>query len=209
MVMKKLLVGMVFMVVGLCVLNPVAQAYNFGDYRSATLAGKAWQALSANDLDAVLAYTNKCVELYANNAKKMQDSLSDYPAGTNEEIFAYWALNDLATSLFMYPSAFICAKSLTRFKSLLVILGVPLERTAISRAPSSSIPILSIAADLFTMSFNSSAEYISSLFITPNLSLRGDVSNPIRVVAPISVNLGRSSLIDLALGPFPIIISNA
>ncbi len=115
--MKKLLVGMVFMVVGLCVLNPVAQAYNFGDYRSATLAGKAWQALSANDLDAVLAYTNKCVELYANNAKKMQDSLSDYPAGTNEEIFAYWALNDLATSLFIQGEAYRKAGMLDEAKA--------------------------------------------------------------------------------------------
>ena len=35
------------------------------------------------------------------------------------------------------------------------------------------------------------------------------VSAPAFVVAPIKVNLGSSSLIDLALGPFPIIISSA
>ena len=34
------------------------------------------------------------------------------------------------------------------------------------------------------------------------------VNEPAFVVAPIKVNLGKSSLIDLALGPFPIIISN-
>ena len=47
-----------------------------------------------------------------------------------------------------------------------------------------------------------------SLDTIPNLSLKGVVSAPAFVVAPISVNFGKSSLIDLALGPFPIIISN-
>ena len=36
----------------------------------------------------------------------------------------------------------------------------------------------------------------------------GVVSDPAFVVAPINVNFGKSNLIDLALGPFPIIISN-
>ena len=40
-----------------------------------------------------------------------------------------------------------------------------------------------------------------------NLSLSGVESDPALVVAPIKVNLGKSNLIDLALGPFPIIIS--
>jgi len=69
----------------------IAVAYNFGDYRSATLATKAWDALKAEDLEAVLAYTNKCLELYADPAKKMQESLFDYPTGDNDEIFSYWA----------------------------------------------------------------------------------------------------------------------
>ena len=30
---------------------------NFGDYRSTTLATKAWQALAQNDIESVLAYT--------------------------------------------------------------------------------------------------------------------------------------------------------
>ena len=41
-----------------------------------------------------------------------------------------------------------------------------------------------------------------------NLSLRGVVSDPAFVVAPIKVNFGKSNLIDLLLGPFPITISN-
>jgi len=89
-------------VLTLGILAPqAAHAYNFGDYRSATLASKGWEALSANDLEAVLAYTNKCIELYADQAKKMQASLMDFPAGTNDEIHSYWALNDVATCLFI------------------------------------------------------------------------------------------------------------
>ena len=63
-------------------------------------------------------------------------------------------------------------------------------------------------ADLFTIVVSSSALYSSSLSTMPNLSLSGVVSAPALVVAPIKVNFGKSSLIDLALGPFPIIMSS-
>ena len=43
--------------------------------------------------------------------------------------------------------------------------------------------------------------------IIPNRSLNGVVKEPALVVAPTKVNFGRSSIIDLALGPFPMIIS--
>lgn len=84
----------------------VQAAYNFGDYRSETLATKAWGALKEGDLEGVLAYTNKCIELYADQAKKMQSSLTAYPTGTNDQIFSYWALNDIATSLFIQGEAY-------------------------------------------------------------------------------------------------------
>ena len=84
----------------------VSAAYNFGDYRSETLATKAWGVLKDGDLEAVLAYTNKCIELYADQAKKMQSSLTAYPTGSNDQIFAYWALNDVATSLFIQGEAY-------------------------------------------------------------------------------------------------------
>ncbi len=81
-------------------------AYNFGDHRSSTLVGKAWEALAQGDIEAVLAYTNKCIEMYSTQAKKMQESLSDYPAGANQDIFNYWALNDVATSYFIQGEAY-------------------------------------------------------------------------------------------------------
>ncbi len=81
-------------------------AYNFGDFRSETLVGKAWEALAQDDIEAVLAYTNKVLELYAEQAKKMQGSLSAYPTGSNDDIFGFWALNDVATSLFIQGEAY-------------------------------------------------------------------------------------------------------
>ncbi len=88
----------------------VALAYDFGDYRSVTLATRAWDALAKGDIEAVLAYTNKCMELYGEQAKKMQASLTDYVAGANQDIFNNWALNDVATCLFIQGEAYRKAK---------------------------------------------------------------------------------------------------
>ena len=84
-----------------CLTPTIAAAYNFGDYRSSTLVTKGWEALAANDIEAVLAYTNKCIELYAGQAKKMQESLNEYPAGDDQKIFGFWALNDVATAYYI------------------------------------------------------------------------------------------------------------
>jgi tetratricopeptide (TPR) repeat protein len=90
-----------------CLSQPaVVEAYNFGDYRSETLAIKAWQALGEDDIEAVLAFTNKNIELYAGQAKKMQSSMKGYAQGPDQEIFSYWALNDVATSLFIQGEAY-------------------------------------------------------------------------------------------------------
>ncbi len=103
---KAILIATVLMVGAVLALPTPAAAYNFGDYRSETLIGKAWKALGENDLEAVLAFTNKCLELYDGQARKMQASLTDYATGSNDEIFAYWALNDVATALFIQGEAY-------------------------------------------------------------------------------------------------------
>lgn len=79
---------------------------NFGDYRSSTLATKAWAALAQNDIESVLAYTNKCISLYSAQAKKMQAGMKGYATGAKEEIFKYWALNDVATCYFIQGQAY-------------------------------------------------------------------------------------------------------
>lgn len=122
--MKKLvlLTAIVFSFMG--IIQPaVSHAYNFGDFRSETLVTKAWQALANEDMDAVLAYTNKCVELYEEQAVKMQASLEAYPEGEKEKIFAYWALNDMATALFIqgevYRKAEMNEEALKAYKKVI------------------------------------------------------------------------------------------
>lgn len=88
----------------------IAFAYDFGDYRSVTLTTRAWDALAKDDIEGVLAFTNKCLELYGEQAKKMQASLTGYVTGSNQDIFNYWALNDVATCLFIQGEAYRKAK---------------------------------------------------------------------------------------------------
>ncbi len=79
---------------------------DFGDYSSSTLVQKAWGSLAAKDLKSVEAYVNKVDELYAVKAKEMQASLKDFASGSNDQIFKYWALNDVGTAWFILGEAY-------------------------------------------------------------------------------------------------------
>ena len=88
--MKRFLISYLLLTIGLTAgFSTKALAYNFGDFRSETLTTKAWEALKEGDLEAVLAYTNKCIEFYGGQAKKMQASLDGYAEGPNEKVFSY------------------------------------------------------------------------------------------------------------------------
>ncbi len=90
--------------------------YNYGDYRSETLTIKAWKAFDDRDLNAVLAYTKKCIALYSAEASKMQKSLTEYPTG-DQKIFSYWALNDVATCLYIQGEALRRVKRMDEAKA--------------------------------------------------------------------------------------------
>jgi tetratricopeptide (TPR) repeat protein len=94
-----------------------AAAYNFGDFRSETLVGKAWTALNENNIEAVLAYTNKCIELYGAKAKEMQESLKDYVTESKDKVFSMWALNDVSTALFIQGEAYRKANMMDEAKA--------------------------------------------------------------------------------------------
>jgi len=109
--MKRILWIAFLIGMGVVLQRPtMCSAYDFGDYRSVTLTTKAWEALAKGDIEAVLAFTNKCIELYGEQAKKMQASLKDYVTGSNQDVFNYWALNDVATSLFIQGESYRKAK---------------------------------------------------------------------------------------------------
>ena len=106
--MRKLGLSILFLTAVCSGIAPVwsAEAYNFGDYRSSTLVSKAWAGLDKGDVEAVLAYTNKCIELYGEQARTMQSELKDYVKGSNDDIFKQWALNDVATSYYIQGEAY-------------------------------------------------------------------------------------------------------
>ncbi|MCX5681168.1 MAG: tetratricopeptide repeat protein, partial [Candidatus Omnitrophica bacterium] len=100
---------------------PQKGADDVGDTSSQALMTKAWAASDKNDLDSVLKYTNKCIELYGAKAREMQASLTEYPWGegdkeNREKIFSYWALNDVGTCLFIQGEAYRKAGKLAEAK---------------------------------------------------------------------------------------------
>ena len=83
-------------------ITPARAEVDFGDHSSATLTAKAWNALNGGGLDDALQFVNKCIELYAAEALKMQASLTTAPNfATPEAAGPYWALNDVGTCLFI------------------------------------------------------------------------------------------------------------
>jgi len=104
--MKKLAL-LLTLFTGVLLMQPApASAYEFGDYRSATLIGKAWAALNSGDIEAVLAYTNKCIELYGEQARAMQKDMKEFVTGEPKLVHAKWALNDVATALYIQGQAY-------------------------------------------------------------------------------------------------------
>jgi tetratricopeptide (TPR) repeat protein len=79
---------------------------DFGDYSSSTLVQKAWGSLANNDLKSTEAYVNKADEFYSGKAKDMQASLQTFASGSNDDIFKYWALNDVGTAWFILGEAY-------------------------------------------------------------------------------------------------------
>ena len=76
---------------------------DYGDYKSSTLTGKAWDSLKQGRALAAEEYAGKCIALYSVRAKEMQSSLKDFPSEGLE--WEYWALNDVGTCLYIKGQA--------------------------------------------------------------------------------------------------------
>ena len=95
-----------FVAAGFACLSAHADSLDFGDQSSATITGKAWEALAAKNYDNAVAYAKKCVELYEKQAVEMQKDLKE-PVGPDdhEAVFKKWALNDVGTCLYIMGQA--------------------------------------------------------------------------------------------------------
>ena len=107
------------------------------------------------------------------------------------------------------PSPSTAAKSRTRRNSRIATRGVPRARRAISAAPS---PVSAEAEHARRRARRSPRarrdRRNAAASGMPKRSRSGVVSRPVRVVAPISVNGGRSIRTERAAGPSPIIRSS-
>ena len=81
------------------------ETLDFDDSTSATLTGKAWQSSADKDYPALFAYTQKCVELYGAEGKRMNDELEYF--ASPDKVNEYSALNDVGTSLFIMANAYV------------------------------------------------------------------------------------------------------
>ena len=80
-------------------------AVDYGDYSSATLMIKGWEALGEGEYEDAVKLTEKCVELYEEKAQKMQASLNEKPPA--DIVNDYWALNDVGTCYFIMGEALV------------------------------------------------------------------------------------------------------
>lgn len=105
--MKKILslLALAIIVVGCSSAPPLKQpaALDFGDSTSQTLTTNAWNALGEGNYVNAIKYTERCAELYQEEARKMQSSLN--AKAHIDKAHDYWALNDVGTSYFIRGEA--------------------------------------------------------------------------------------------------------
>ncbi|MFH1246138.1 MAG: glycoside hydrolase family 2 TIM barrel-domain containing protein [Candidatus Omnitrophota bacterium] len=80
-----------------------AQGLDFGGQSSVDLTVKAWDALGKKDYAAARAYTQKCIDLYQEEALQQQNTLEDFPPAKKHNI--YNSLNNTAACYFIRAEA--------------------------------------------------------------------------------------------------------
>ena len=103
--MKKILICMaVFLAIPVSFADQHGDdELDYGDHTSVTLMVKAWDMLGEGKYEAAIKYTEKCAELYEEQAREMQASLSAKAAP--DKVNDYWALNDVGTCYFIRGEA--------------------------------------------------------------------------------------------------------
>lgn len=105
--MKHFLLTMMVLT-GVCAIQATTVAAEksiFGDYKSSTLVGNAWQALEQQNYEDVMLLTNEAITRYEATAVDMQEKLTDFVSGSNDQKHEKWALNDVGTAYFIQGEA--------------------------------------------------------------------------------------------------------
>jgi tetratricopeptide (TPR) repeat protein len=72
---------------------------------SSELVDKAWEAHGQKDAVLTFEYTNQCIDLYKDEAARLQGALKELPRG-KKEIEAVQVLNDVATAYFIQGESY-------------------------------------------------------------------------------------------------------
>ena len=78
---------------------------DFGNYTSEVLTARAWNSLEVREYTKAIIYADKCAVLYGNKARQQQASLNEFASWNIA--FDYWALNDVATCIFIKGKALL------------------------------------------------------------------------------------------------------
>lgn len=71
------------------------------------MTGKAWQAYGANSYDTAIAYAQKCIDTFKQQALDQQKTLTaPVDASNKDAVFAEWALNDVGTCYYIMGQAY-------------------------------------------------------------------------------------------------------
>lgn len=105
--MNKIIAGFLIVIWSSLILQPsnVLSKESLNNESSFALVAEAWEALKNDDLVSVIRLTDICVNRYGKRARQMQEELDDYMTGTKEMIQSKWALNDVATALYIQGKA--------------------------------------------------------------------------------------------------------
>ena len=88
---------------------------------SGDLVARAWTAHGKHDIEATNKYTQECIDLYENQAKKEQASLAALPKNKNE-IEAVQVLNDVATCYFIQAESLLGQEKIDGAKKILQLI---------------------------------------------------------------------------------------
>jgi len=88
---------------------------------SADLIVKSWEAHGRRDTEATFKYTQECIDLYKDQADKIQSSLKALPK-TKDEISSAQIMNDVATAYFIQAESYMRQEKIEEAKKIFKLI---------------------------------------------------------------------------------------
>ncbi|MBI3991617.1 MAG: tetratricopeptide repeat protein, partial [Candidatus Omnitrophica bacterium] len=123
--MRKLIALLRYWVIGLVILSPtyylLHTTYSQELSSSKDLIVKAWEVHGKRDTEATFKYTQQLIDLYKDEADKLQASLKALPKA-KDEIEQVAALNDVATAYFIQAESLMRQEKIDEAKKIFQLI---------------------------------------------------------------------------------------